>query len=199
MSTSTTPPVDPSAPVDDSKGAELSIEQRATIGLNQGAIVRQRFLRHRGAVISLFVLAFLVLLAFTSVGIIIGGTGKLIPDFENNTLVIDGLRIAGWWQFDWWSRHDIVLPGGAPTITVWPPSFGDHPFGQDNTGKDVFARVMRGMQQSLIVTFIVGLLYWRQPPIKCATGAATINAGLKTCWSTIQPCAHVISVCWMRI
>lgn len=158
MSTSTTPPVDPSAPVDDSKGAELSIEQRATIGLNQGAIVRQRFLRHRGAVISLFVLAFLVLLAFTSVGIIIGGTGKLIPDFENNTLVIDGLRIAGWWQFDWWSRHDIVLPGGAPTVTVWPPSFGDHPFGQDNTGKDVFARVMRGMQQSLIVTFIVGIL-----------------------------------------
>lgn len=159
MSTSKTPPpVDPTTSATESQGAELSIEQRATVGLNQGTIVRQRFFRHRGAVISLFVLAFLVLLAFTSVGVIVGGSGDLVVDFTNNTLVVDGYRIAGWWQFDWWSRHDIMLPGGAPTVTVWPFSFGDHPFGQDNTGKDVFARVMRGMQQSLIVTFIVGLL-----------------------------------------
>lgn len=141
-----------------SQGEELTIEQRATIGLSQGAIVRQRFFRHRGAVASLIVLIFLVLLAFTSVGTVVGGTGKLIPDFESNRLIIDGWRVPGWWQFTWWERYDTVLPGGAPTWTFWPFSIGDHPFGQDNTGKDIFARVMRGTQQSLTVVFIVGII-----------------------------------------
>ncbi|MBH0084075.1 ABC transporter permease [Salinibacterium sp. SWN167] len=141
-----------------SVGQELSIEQRATVGLSQGAIVRRRFLQHRGAVVSVFVLLFLVLLAFTSVGTVIGGTGKLTPDPTGSRLIVDGFRIPGWWGFTWWERYDIVLPGGAPTFTWWPFSFGEHPFGQDNTGKDVFARVMRGMQQSLNVVFIVGII-----------------------------------------
>jgi len=34
---------------------------------------------------------------------------------------------------------------------------GEHPFGQDNLGRDAFARVMRGTQTSLTVMFIIGL------------------------------------------
>jgi ABC-type dipeptide/oligopeptide/nickel transport system permease subunit len=143
---------------DQSTGQELSIEQRATVGLSQGTIVRRRFFQHRGAVISLFVLLFLVLMAFTSVGTVLGGSGDLVPDANSTRLIIDGFRIPGWWTSTWWERYDILLPGGAPTWTLWPFSFGDHPFGQDNTGKDVFARVMRGMQQSLNVVLIVGII-----------------------------------------
>src|SRR5690606_22602069 len=37
-------------------------------------------------------------------------------------------------------------------------SLGEHPFGQDDLGKDMFARVMRGTQQSLVVVFLAGIL-----------------------------------------
>ena len=33
---------------------------------------------------------------------------------------------------------------GMPTLTLWPFSLGDHPFGQNSVGKDYFAMVMRG-------------------------------------------------------
>jgi peptide/nickel transport system permease protein len=36
--------------------------------------------------------------------------------------------------------------------------FGSHPFGQDNIGRDGFARVMRGTQQSLTIMVIIGAL-----------------------------------------
>ena len=141
----------------DDRGQETSIEQRATAGLSQGAIVRRRFLHHRGAIISLIVFALIVLLAFTSVGTVIGGTGNYTVDPATGTLVIDGFRIAGWYPKDWWTRYDIVN-GGAPTLQLWPLQFGEHPFGQDDLGKDMFARVMRGTQQSLLVVFLVGIL-----------------------------------------
>jgi len=48
--------------------AEISIEQKETEGLSQGQIVRRRFFRHRGALISMIVLAFIVILAFTCRG-----------------------------------------------------------------------------------------------------------------------------------
>ena len=35
---------------------------------------------------------------------------------------------------------------------------GEHPFGQDNIGKDYFALTMRGPQQSIIIAFIVGIV-----------------------------------------
>ena len=147
-------PVDPDA----SKGSEISLEQKATIGLSQGQIARRRFFRHKAAVISMIVLGVLTLFAFSSVGTVLGGTGRLVPDFEQGKLVIDGWRIPGWWQYEWYENYAVVTPGGAPTFTWWPFSFGDHPFGQDTLGKDVFARVMRGIQQSLIVVFLTGII-----------------------------------------
>jgi len=120
--------------------AEISIEQKETEGLSQGQIVRRRFFRHRGALISMFVLAFIVILAFTSVGVNLWG-----------------LRIPGWWQYSW----DEIPPkvnNGVPTLSLFPPQFGDHPFGQDEVGRDIFAVVMRGAQQSIMVMVIAGVV-----------------------------------------
>ena len=40
----------------DAAVAEISIEQKETEGLSQGQIVRRRFFRHRGALISMIVI-----------------------------------------------------------------------------------------------------------------------------------------------
>ena len=135
--------------------SELTIEQREVEGLSQGAIVRRRFFRHRGAVISLGVLGVIVLLAFTSVGTVVGGTGSLVV--VDGALVPDGWRIPGWWVHDWYSSYGIGIPGGHPTWTaLFTP--GEFPFGQDTLGKDIFARVMRGTQQSITVMVLVGVV-----------------------------------------
>ncbi len=47
-----------------------------------------------------------------------------------------------------------------PDVACWPFSFGEHPFGQDEIGKDIFAHVMRGTQQSIIVMFLVRHRRW---------------------------------------
>lgn len=145
-------------PVDESRGSEMTIEQRATEGLSLGTLVRRKFFRHKVAVAALVVLGFIVLLAFTSVGTVIGGSGRLVADPETGRLAVDGFRIAGWWKFNWYESYTLVNPGGAPTLALWPFAIGDHPFGQDTTGKDIFARVMRGTQQSITVIVLVGTL-----------------------------------------
>jgi peptide/nickel transport system permease protein len=137
---------------------EMTIEQRETEGLSLGKIVQKRFFAHKAAMISLFTLLFITLLAFTSVGTIIGGSGQLVTDPNTGRLALDGFRIPGWWQYNWYENYDVLNPGGTPTLTLWPPNPGDHPFGQDTLGKDIFARVMRGMQQSLTVIALVGVI-----------------------------------------
>lgn len=103
---------------------------------SQGRLVLRRFLRHRGAIVSMVVLVAITLLAFTSIGI-----GP----------------IPGWWDKDY-SRAADVVNGGRPTLSLWPLRWGENPFGQDSTGKDYFALTMRGTQISLIIAFTVGLL-----------------------------------------
>lgn len=134
---------------DDGLGPELdddiSLEMADVIGLSQSQIVRRRFLRHRGAMLSLAALIFIVVLAATSVG-----WGP----------------IPGWWK---WGYNELVPKtgdDGGPTMS-FRPSFlggagiglGEHPFGVDNElGKDMFAQTMRGVQTSLTVIFVLGLL-----------------------------------------
>ncbi len=119
-------------------GEIISIEQQEVAGLSQGAIVRRRFVRHAGAMISLGVLLFIVVFSFSSVG-----------------FNIFGLKIPGWWQYDFENYFPIERPGGAPTWDL-PFSFGNHPLGQDDIGHDVFAQVMRGTQQSIIIMIVYG-------------------------------------------
>jgi ABC-type dipeptide/oligopeptide/nickel transport system permease subunit len=134
---------------DDGLGPELdddiSLEMNEVVGLSQSQIVRRRFVRHRGAMISLAVLILIVVLAITSVGY-----GP----------------IPGWWK---WEPGQLVpqVPGdGGPTMSLRPTwlggagiQLGDHPFGVDNElGKDMFAQTMRGVQTSLTVIFVLGIL-----------------------------------------
>jgi peptide/nickel transport system permease protein len=130
--------------------SELTIEQRQIEGLSLSTVVRRRFFQHKAAVTSMIVLGVIVLLAFTSVGTIIGGTGRLAADTASGEIILDGLRISGWWPYDWYKNYPITTPGGLPS---W-----EHPFGQDTLGKDIFARVMRGIQQSLTVVTLIGVL-----------------------------------------
>jgi peptide/nickel transport system permease protein len=117
---------------------ENAIELKEVEGLSQGRIVLRRFLRHRGAMVAAIVLTIIVLLAVTSIG-----WGP----------------IPGWWPHTYREQGEIVNPGGSPTMSFTGGfTIGSHPFGQDNIGKDVFALVMRGTQQSLLVMFVIGIL-----------------------------------------
>lgn len=118
----------------------ISIEAREVAGLSQGRIVFRRFIRNRGAMIALIIFALTAILAFSSVG---------IDAF--------GLKIPGWWKWGWTSPLPPVN-GGDPTLTLWPFSLGEHPFGQDPVGRDMFANVMRGTQQSLMVVVVIGVV-----------------------------------------
>jgi ABC-type dipeptide/oligopeptide/nickel transport system permease subunit len=116
---------------------ENAIELKEVEGLSQGQIVFRRFIRHRGAMVSAVILFAILTLAATSIG-----WGP----------------IPGWWQWGYAEMDPtVVLPGGRPTW-VLPFDFGVHPLGQDNIGRDAFARVMRGTQQSLTVMVIIGIV-----------------------------------------
>ncbi|WP_402464229.1 ABC transporter permease [Isoptericola aurantiacus] len=95
---------------------------------SQGQLVRMRFFRHKGAIISMIVLAVIIVVAFTSIGF-----GP----------------IPGWWDKVPTAQYE-KIGTGAPT---W-----EHPFGQDTIGKDYFALVMLGTQKSLIIAVGVGLI-----------------------------------------
>lgn len=124
---------------------DISLEMSEVVGLSQGQIVRRRFFRHRGAMVSLFVLIFIVILAATSVG-----WGP----------------IPGWWKYSYDELVPQVPGDGGPTISFRPTwlggagvMLGEHPFGVDNElGKDMFALTMRGVQTSLTVIFVLGIL-----------------------------------------
>lgn len=136
----TNPPLAPESTThhDAVETLENAIELKEVEGLSQGRIVLRRFLRHRGAMVSAVVLAFIFLLAATSIG-----WGP----------------IPGWWKWTPQQLSEITNPGGAPTMGFEGGfHLGEHPFGQDNIGRDGFARVMRGTQQSLLIMFIIGVL-----------------------------------------
>lgn len=122
---------------------DAKLRQTSGKSFSQGALIRKRFFRHKAAMVSLMVLAFVAIMAFTSIGF---------------------AGIPGWWDKSYADAAP-VLGGGEPTLSVVPQflggegiRWGEHPFGQESTGKDYFALVMRGTQQSMIIAVIVGLL-----------------------------------------
>lgn len=106
---------------------------RETAGLSQGQIVRKRFMHNTGAVASVVVFLAVALLAFTAV--------EFGP-------------LPGWWKWGYTQTPE-VINGGRPTLGL--TGLGEHPFGQDNLGRDLFAMTMRGTQMSLIVMLMVGI------------------------------------------
>lgn len=106
---------------------EQSIELESVAGVSQGSLIFKRFINHKVAVLATIVFILIILIATTSIG------WGIIP---------------GWWKFDPLSTNAIVN-GGAPSP--------EHPFGQDEVGVDMFAMIMRGIQQSLTVMFFMGI------------------------------------------
>ena len=100
-----------------SGAVENQIELREVEGLSQGQIVRRRFFHHKGAVVALVVLIGIVALAITSIGI-------------------------GGWQ-GWYAYKPSGQGSTYPLVNGGAPSEA-HIFGQDEAGRDVFARVMQG-------------------------------------------------------
>ncbi|KUG54271.1 ABC transporter permease [Serinicoccus chungangensis] len=128
-------PTPVAGPVEQAYSVEKQIDLSQK-SYSQGQLVVRRFFRHKGAMVSLFVLVFITVMAFTSIGY------GIIPNWWNKTFYDAGATVDG----------------GRPTLQLWPFQIGEHPFGQDTIGKDYFALTMRGTQRSLIVAFTVGLL-----------------------------------------
>jgi ABC-type dipeptide/oligopeptide/nickel transport system permease subunit len=136
-------PLDPQPGSVVAETVENAIELKEVEGLSQSQIVRRRFLRHRGAIGGFVTLAVIMLLAYTSIGI---------------------LGIHGWWRWGPNDQPNLTNAGGTPTLSL--PSWlggdglaiGSHPFGQDELGRDTFARTMRGTQTSLDVMFVIGIV-----------------------------------------
>lgn len=90
-------------------------------------LVLRRFLQHRLAMVSLFVLV--GLMAFSLIG------GRL-------------------WIYTYAER--VGAPRQPPSWWGWPPSADlSHPMGTDNIGRDYLARVLQGAQKSVQVVLIV--------------------------------------------
>ena len=133
---------------------ETSIINKETEGLSQGQIVRRRFFRHKGAMISIIFLSSIIVFVYSSL-----------------KMKIFGITYPGWWKYTIEDlpplelgvcKDDLV---GCPTLSLRPEflggngiSLGEHPFGQDDIGRDYFALVMRGAQRSLMVTFVIGII-----------------------------------------
>lgn len=122
---------------------DAELASKANQSKSQGQLIRRRFLSHKPAIISTVILVFITIMAFTSIGF---------------------AGIPGWWGQSYLKSGSIVN-GGAPTMSLVPTwlggsglAFGEHPFGQESTGKDYFALVMRGTQKSIIIAVVVGAI-----------------------------------------
>lgn len=102
--------------------------------MSQRRLVARRFLRHRGALVGFTVFLAVLVLAISSIG---------------------ALGLSGWWGQPY-TTTGAVIDGGLPSLSLWPPALGSHPFGQDDVGRDYFALTMRGAQRSILIALLVG-------------------------------------------
>jgi peptide/nickel transport system permease protein len=117
--------------------------REVTVGMSQGRLIWKRFVTNPVAMVSLAFFLFIVLFSVTATG---------------------AFGIPGWWKYTY-TDLPTLLNGGAPTLSLVPEwlggdgiHLGEHPFGQTLIGIDYFAMTMRGVQNSLIVMFIIGIL-----------------------------------------
>ena len=120
---------------------DAQLARKSSQSKSQAQLIRRRFLNHRPAIIASVVLVFITAVAFTSIGF---------------------AGLPGWWNQSY-LKSGTIVNGGVPTMSLLPTwlggsgiAFGEHPFGQDSTGKDYFALVMRGTQKSIIIAVVVG-------------------------------------------
>jgi peptide/nickel transport system permease protein len=135
------------------ESGENAIANKEVEGLSQSQIVLRRFLRHRAAVTALSTIIAVLLFVFSALDLKIGP-----------------FQYHGWWKY---KPDDIPelrygdCPGGTigcPTLSLRPKflggagiGLGEHPFGQDDIGRDYFSLVMKGTQRSVMVMVVIGL------------------------------------------
>ena len=121
------------------ESGENAIANKEVEGLTQSQIIRRRFFKHKAAVASLIFLIFIIIFVFSAVDSTFGP-----------------IKTKGWWK---WTPDDLPelrygdCPNdtiGCPTISIVPKflggpgiGLGDHPFGQDDIGRDYFSLVIR--------------------------------------------------------
>ncbi|MFF0909967.1 ABC transporter permease [Microbacterium enclense] len=115
--------------------APAPADERNTVGVSQGRLVLRRFLANKVAVVSGILFLLLAVFSISAIGF-----GP----------------VPGWWKYDY-TTLNAQNNGGAPTLSVFPFSLGDHPFGQDRIGIDYFAMTMRGIQNSILVMLIISI------------------------------------------
>ena len=128
-----TMPIEPNVEPADTGPRVLTAADR---GVSQGRLTLRRFFAHGPAVFSAILFILIVGFAISATGI-----GPW----------------PGWWI---WNYEQLLPPvnGGQPTLTLFPFSLGEHPFGQNTVGKDYFAMVMRGLVNSSYIMFIIGII-----------------------------------------
>ena len=104
------------------------LEAPSSPPVSQGKLVWKRFLSNKLAVASAILFILILIFSISAIG--------LGP-------------IPGWWRYNYKELND-QFQQGAPT---WL-----HPFGQDRIGKDYFALTMRGIQNSILVMVVLGLI-----------------------------------------
>lgn len=130
-------PQEPTEPV-------VASRENNEIGLSQSRLILRRFMRNKVALVAIVIFVFIGVFSISAIGI-----GP----------------IPGWWKYNWTQLNDQYNPGGAPTLSIIPEwlggpgiTWGEHPFGQDRIGRDYFAQVMRGIQNSIVIMFIIGIV-----------------------------------------
>ena len=117
---------------------------------------------------SLIVLVLIIVLAATSIGV--GPDPRLV-------------------EVDGYDRPRAAEPDDEPTMSLRPTwlggagiRLGDHPFGLDNeTGRDMFAMTMRGVQTTLVVILVLGIVSAVDRRRRRRAVAATTAAGSTPC------------------
>lgn len=132
MTTPIDPAQEPAATPRAQGTAVLPVDEK---GVSQGRLILRRFRSNVPAVVSIVLFLIVIIFAASASGV---------------------FGIPGWWKQDYTTLYTPVN-GGRPTLTLWPLSLGDHPFGQNNVGKDYFAMTMRGIVNSSYVMFVIGL------------------------------------------
>jgi peptide/nickel transport system permease protein len=136
MADTETPQAVPTGPVPQPSAARAPEREFTVQALTQRELVTRRFLRHRGAMAGLAVFLLVLLLSYTSLG---------------------AFGLPGWYGHAYATTGGVVN-GGSPSLSLWPFHIGNHPFGQDDVGRDYFALTMRGAQRSLMICLLVGLV-----------------------------------------
>jgi ABC-type dipeptide/oligopeptide/nickel transport system permease subunit len=126
----------PPGPVTQAVTGQQAEREFTVKAMTQRELVTRRFLRHRGAMAGLAIFLFTLILAYSSIG---------------------AFGLPGWWGHSY-AKTGSVVHGGTPTLSLWPLTIGNHPFGQDDVGRDYFALTMRGAQRSLLIALLVGLV-----------------------------------------